>query len=1822
MTTFKQCSFTKIISSILVFTFLCLDISFAYPDSFKASSSTLATPSLLQQNPVDPQSARSVLSEGEIRGSLLSIAKFLIEDGMPIKYLERVMSAELGSKVENIDLSGVTVNNGVVSIKYRISGKERTFLVALKDSLAAKGLTGRDLAASDRYVINELDEGSKKMPVLELPRAYVADAVIANPFNKTVAVYEGVTIHEKSRVEVRPGSSQQAEALADLVRAALIDVSNIIPANGPPISIHVLPNVPWNVEKRIKGGVAYLLFDRQFVAQMLLNRAKYPGAIPQVLAERLAHEFTHNDRVGTPQQEAIEERDVILNTDLKMYRMLCSDPVLKDEVDRFFDETGIKFGGRRYYKMLLSRIIDYSPEQARIAVENFIDRFYDFSSKFSKKFPSGEERPVDQDNLSSGPICKDGRHKSSDKATFEYNIVTQKLTASSIHPSIEGEKVKKYQRLLEACLKQVFSGISVPEKVQSINIKVLTGLQHLSEIKTSDESKGAAIIEIDEILLDSIEAKWLLYLELEHKVLRLCLNSLSTRAPAAAEDAALILAYIARFSSFDERKRQQTISFIHNSKDIDVTNSFSNILKDASVLGLDKTIDHVVDYLKATKGLNFDKSWYSESMQVWRNAIIRLFYSNIMVNLLRQDVFITTDELTIAEPQASTAFWSITDWIKIFENASIRLTKSPFAQNVDLVFGDANRSRKRVSMNIPKNMTEREYYLIGKLLGVYIIDHLITEGSRTVKVITEDSKLRQVVERVMKRDYKLMLEYIDQYYQGKFRIDYVEKQATTPYYRRNIIIGLDLGGSSKVKAVVIKDGAVVYSGKYQLTTLAENIKSTADYTDSFAGIIEDVIRDAKIVSKDNVFSVGISWAGAINEKGEIAGSSKIIRGVEQAEGDKTPDGKVTSGLKYIRHLAQKISQRVEMPIYLINDGDAIAFGLATYAEMKDALCMGFGTSLAVGYIDEDGNLATGLGEGSKIIVDMADRAGEHTEKKVKGVVQQYTSEKGVIRVAEGYAEFKRLLESFGPAEKAERIGVEVELYNQDGEKVIEKVADFIAVAINQFHRQYRMERVILSGGVMNSESGQVILAKVKERIRSRYPVIDPDNIETSAEIEREVEGLSEGNGRISYPDYANAIGAAQYSNKTRSDTEAKVAEAAAKESEGTKKFPSGPEDHEVKNLIKLLKSKNEDTRIAAAKALCSLGQEAKPAIPALIKAMDDENPDVREWAAKALEDLGAFTQDLRIKVLIGNLEGSYSDVETASAEIIEMGPDAKRAIPGIIRRLPDIYYHYSPVIKLLDKLGLPDEKVAQALVKSELPKLIKILEEENKKDEFHAWYSVQSDEDEPQYIWGDPRKMAGAIKAIGCIGPQAKAAVPIIIKILESGHTGPENNVADLYKCAVEALHKIGPGAKAAIAALVRVSKMDNPRGRIEIADLKEAALKALTKISRVERERSQEEIESFIYILASDDSPGEADTIAVSALKNIGPAAVLPVLENFIATHYENQLPIGRFEFIDIKGVSATAAAGGYLEYKYRDRTSGKTIPVRQNTKETPLSQSEILNRLLAAISPEDKETISKTRRHLAMLELIGELKKMQSAEGTKKFPSGEEEHGKLREEIAAKNSGLAQFEADSGIASIIILARRAKRENQKLIIGLETDWIPGLNVKNSLQKQAISALMKEIDSIAQTLQAMGLDNVEIIRGSGAGLADSITKTAMANNTNMRNIVVMASTDTINSPDFAVLKDAPENDRPFLAGIDPAELVKFYEQFGEATTKQLYIKLSSIFYTVLELATGKEPPQLPMIVSYDKKLRIIILLPRAEPMDYDMIRNYYAAEVKALQAA
>lgn len=207
-----------------------------------------------------------------------------------------------------------------------------------------------------------------------------------------------------------------------------------------------------------------------------------------------------------------------------------------------------------------------------------------------------------------------------------------------------------------------------------------------------------------------------------------------------------------------------------------------------------------------------------------------------------------------------------------------------------------------------------------------------------------------------------------------------------------------------------------------------------------------------------------------------------------------------------------------------------------------------------------------------------------------------------------------------------------------------------------------------------------------------------------------------------------------------------------------------------------------------------------------------------------------------------------------------------------------------------------------------------------------------------------------------------------------------------------------------------------------------------------------------------------------------------------------------------------------------------------------------------------------------------------------------------------------LNTFIASNIYSAIITLARKAKDENQNLIIGIEMDWVPGYNREDPLTHNIIGHLIFEIRSIEDRLRAMGIDNVKLVYDKKENLADSVLAKAAEMNTMLKNVLVIASRNAVESSVFDRLRSAEGEARAFLTAIDPVQLNEFYIT-NKFTLRTLDIKITEMLSIALEAMVGKELNNIPMVASFDKVHRVLILVPKAEPHGYQKMRDKYRAE-------
>ncbi len=229
---------------------------------------------------------------------------------------------------------------------------------------------------------------------------------------------------------------------------------------------------------------------------------------------------------------------------------------------------------------------------------------------------------------------------------------------------------------------------------------------------------------------------------------------------------------------------------------------------------------------------------------------------------------------------------------------------------------------------------------------------------------------------------------------------------------------------------------------------------------------------------------------------------------------------------------------------------------------------------------------------------------------------------------------------------------------------------------------------------------------------------------------------------------------------------------------------------------------------------------------------------------------------------------------------------------------------------------------------------------------------------------------------------------------------------------------------------------------------------------------------------------------------------------------------------------------------------------------------------------------------------------------------------HSTAQEAMTYLIDNFDSLEAQSIIGAIVTLAVRAKRENQKLIIGLETDWIPGIDEKGyGSQHDAINAIMKQIDSLGDTLRSLGIDNVEIVHEHMDDVAAAVLAKAESTHTRLSNVILLASSRTVFSFRISLLQ-RNSKEMPFFAAVDASKLKDWYDK-NKGSGKQLDIRILEMLSIALELAVGKmSPDTLTIVTEYNREERTVIFAPAAEPIDYDDLTHANHSRLIAMQSA
>ena len=280
-------------------------------------------------------------------------------------------------------------------------------------------------------------------------------------------------------------------------------------------------------------------------------------------------------------------------------------------------------------------------------------------------------------------------------------------------------------------------------------------------------------------------------------------------------------------------------------------------------------------------------------------------------------------------------------------------------------------------------------------------------------------------------------------------------------------IGFDAGGSDRKVSAVI-DGEPVFSEEVVWFP-----KTNADPDYHYNGIVAALKTAAEKMPR--VDAVGVSSAGIFIDNRTMVASLFLKVGKEDF------DRKVKD--IYIRAVRDTFGP--EVPLVVCNDGDVSALAGAMGLGENQVLGIAMGTSEAVGYVDEKGNITGWLNELAFMPVDAAPDAMEDEWSGDIGCGVKYFSQDGVIKLAPRAG--IELDETLSPAEKLKVVQKRMEADCPAAAKVYQSIGTYLGHTLAYYYELYNCKHVLLLGRVMSGKGGDLILQEAKRVLADEYP---------------------------------------------------------------------------------------------------------------------------------------------------------------------------------------------------------------------------------------------------------------------------------------------------------------------------------------------------------------------------------------------------------------------------------------------------------------------------------------------------------------------------------------------------------------------------------------------------------------------------------------------------------------------------------------------------------------------------------------------------------------
>ncbi len=279
-------------------------------------------------------------------------------------------------------------------------------------------------------------------------------------------------------------------------------------------------------------------------------------------------------------------------------------------------------------------------------------------------------------------------------------------------------------------------------------------------------------------------------------------------------------------------------------------------------------------------------------------------------------------------------------------------------------------------------------------------------------------------------------------------------------------IGFDAGGSDRKVSAVI-DGETVYSEE-----VVWHPKTQSDPQYHFDGILEAFRTAASKMPR--VDGIGVSSAGVFIGNSPMV-SSLFVKVPRARRGEvKTIYDRAAAALGSV-------------PIVVANDGDVTALAGSMSLQAGSVMGLAMGTSEAVGYVNQTGNILGWFNELAFAPVDLAENAMQDEWSGDFGVGCKYFSQDAVIKLAPRAG--ITLDASATPAEKLKAVQQLAESGSEAAREIFRTIGCYLAHTLVLYSALYELRHLLVLGRVASGVGGELIVSECRRVLAEEHPAL-------------------------------------------------------------------------------------------------------------------------------------------------------------------------------------------------------------------------------------------------------------------------------------------------------------------------------------------------------------------------------------------------------------------------------------------------------------------------------------------------------------------------------------------------------------------------------------------------------------------------------------------------------------------------------------------------------------------------------------------------------------